>query len=319
MPEGDTIRRLADRITERFAGQTCSRCVTRDPRLVGLDLVGAEMVGADAFGKHLFVRFRRPAGELLSLHAHLLMDGRFVVGPASKEPEWRRRIELWFADGRLTGLDVPLLGMVPTAREHELIDHLGPDLCGPTAPDPEVVAARLQHDPEVPLAAALLDQRNVAGFGNVYAVELPFVVGLSPNQPVGGIDGLEGLLAIGTPMIRRHAVSGPRNTTGRRLGTADHFVYGRQSCPVCATVLRHWNDRDSPWGRVSAWCPTCQRLEPRRSVDLVRARRLLALHPVRRDPLFPRATPVVEPASATGQAGSAGQGPDGLPEVSAGR
>lgn len=288
MPEGDTIRRLAERITERFAGQRCVRSATRDPRLVGLDLTGVAFVEADAFGKHLFLRFVRDTGECVTVHAHLLMDGRFVVGPASKEPEWRRRIELWFADGRLTGLDIPLLHVLPTEREHELIDHLGPDLCGPTPPDPTVVAARLQHDPDVPLAAALLDQRNVAGFGNVYAVELPFVVGVSPNQAVGTIGDLEGLLAIGTPMIRQHAAAGPRNTTGRRLAAADHFVYGRQSCPVCATLLDHWHAHDSPWGRSSAWCPSCQRVEPERSVDLVRARRLLALHPVRRDPMFPR-------------------------------
>jgi endonuclease-8 len=289
VPEGDTIRRLADRITERFAGQRCTRSVTRDPRLVGLDLTGVAFVEADAFGKHLFLRFVRETGERVTVHAHLLMDGRFVVGPASKEPEWRRRIELWFADGRLTGLDMPLLHALPTEREHELIGHLGPDLCGPIPPDPTVVALRLQHDPGARLAAALLDQRNVAGFGNVYAVELPFVVGVSPNQPVGTIDGLEGLLAIGMPMIRQHAARGPRNTTGRRLGTADHFVYGRQTCPVCATMLAHWDDRESPWGRLSVWCPSCQRVEPERSIDLVRARRLLALHPVRRDPMFPRA------------------------------
>ncbi|MFN8024615.1 MAG: DNA-formamidopyrimidine glycosylase family protein [Acidimicrobiales bacterium] len=287
MPEGDTIRRLADRIAERFAGQTCTRCVTRDPRLVGLDLTGDVLRDADAVGKHLFLRFESSEGRRRTVHAHLLMDGRFVVGPASKEHEWRRRLELWFDDGRLTGLDVPLLGVVPTEREHELVDHLGPDLCGAVAPDPVVVASRLQRDPDVPLAGALLDQRNAAGFGNVYAVELPFVVGVSPNQPVGGIDGLDGLLAIGIPMIRQHAAKGPRNTTGRRLGTADHFVYGRQSCPVCATPLKHWTDRDSPWGRISAWCPACQRVDERRSVDLGRARKLLALHPVRRDPMFP--------------------------------
>ena len=133
----------------------------------------------------------------------------------------------------------------------------------------------------------MLDQRNVAGFGNVYAVELPFIVGVSPNQPVGTIDGLDGLLAIGTAMIRGHAINGPRNTTGRRLNSADHFVYDRTSCPVCATRLDRWDDTNSPWQRVAWWCPRCQpQVAPPRSVDLVRARRLLALHPVRRDPLF---------------------------------
>ncbi len=285
MPEGDTIRRLADRIGRRFAGQRCTRCVTRDPRLVGLDLTGAVLREADAVGKHLLLRF----DDGRTLHAHLLMHGSFDVGRASPVPEWRRRVELWFEDGRLTGVDVPILGVVATSREDQVVGHLGPDLCGVEAPDPLIVAARLQRDPDVPLAGALLDQRNVAGFGNVYAVELPFIVGVSPNQPVGSVDGLEELLAIGTPMIRQHAANGPRNTTGRRLTTPDHFVYGRQSCPVCATRLESWTDVDSPWGRVSTWCPVCQRVEARRSVDLVRARRLLALHPVRRDPMFPAA------------------------------
>ena len=309
MPEGDTIRRLADRISERFGGQRCLRSVVRDPRLVGLDLTGAVLEAADAFGKHLFLRFARDSGERVTVHAHLLMDGRFSIGRASTEPEWRRRLELWFTDGRLTGIDLPLLRAIPTEREHELIDHLGPDLCGSEPPDPLVLALRLQREPDVALAAAMLDQRNVAGFGNVYAVELPFIVGISPNQPVGGIVDFASLLDIGVPMIRMHAERGPRNTTGRRLGTADHFVYGRQSCPVCGASLAHWTDRDSPWGRISAWCPACQRVEPSRSVDVARARRLLALHPVRRDPLFPRSeTPTAGTARTASNAPIDGPG-----------
>jgi endonuclease-8 len=290
MPEGDTIRRLADRIGARFVGHRVERCVTRDPRLVGLDLTGRTMVEADAVGKHLLLRF----DDGRTLHSHLLMTGSWRVGRAATEPEWRRRVELWFDDGRLTGIDVPILGVVATTHEDVIVGHLGPDLCGTAAPDPLAVAARLQRDPDVPLAGALLDQTNVAGFGNVYAVELPFIVGVSPNQPVGSIVGLDGLVAIGTPMIRQHAAAGPRNTTGRRLGTADHFVYGRRNCPVCATPVSSWDERTSPWGRQSNWCPTCQRIEPTRTVDLPRARKLLALHPVRRDAMFP--TAVADPS-----------------------
>lgn len=283
MPEGDTIRRLADRITKRFRGQRVTRCITRDPRLVGLDLGGATLTEADAVGKHLLLRF----DDGRTLHAHLLMQGSWRVGPRATEPEWRRRVELWFEDGRLTGIDVPLLGVVATALEDQVVGHLGPDLCGPIAPDPDLVAVRLQSDPDAPLAGALLEQRNVAGFGNVYAVELPFVVGVSPFQPVGSIIGLDGLLRIGTPMIRMHAQQGPRNTTGRKLGSADHFVYGRTVCPVCAERLERHEDGATPWGRMTVVCPSCQRVTSEREVDLVRARRLLALHPVRRDPMFP--------------------------------
>ncbi|MEK7423080.1 MAG: DNA-formamidopyrimidine glycosylase family protein [Actinomycetota bacterium] len=289
MAEGDTIRRLADRITARFGGQRCMRCVTRDPRLSGVDFTGSVLVAAEAVGKHLLIRF----ADGRTLHSHLLMSGSWRVGAAAREPEWRRRVELWMEDGRLTGLDLPLVGMVRTELEGQIVGHLGPDLCSAVAPDVVVVTMRLQRDRDAPLGGALLDQRNVAGFGNVYAVELPFIVGVSPFQPVGTISDLDGLIRIGTPMIRLHARLGPRNTTGRRLATADHFVYGRRgrACPFCATILDGCDDRTSPWQRTSVWCPGCQRIEPTRTVDLGRARRLLALHPVRRDPMFPRSPP----------------------------
>ena len=139
MPEGDTIRRLAEKIDRRFAGQRVQRCVTRDPRIVGVDLTGAVLQGADAHGKHLLIRF----DDGRTLHTHLRMDGSWRVGPAATEPEWRRRIELWMEDGRLTGLDLPIVGIVATAQEERVVGHLGPDLCGPEEPDLDEVLDRL--------------------------------------------------------------------------------------------------------------------------------------------------------------------------------
>jgi endonuclease-8 len=287
MPEGDTIRRLAERINRRFAGQRCERSVTRDPRLVHVDLAGAVLTEADAHGKHLLIRF----DDGRTLFAHLRMDGSFTVGPAATESAWRRRVELWMETGRLTAVDVPVLGIVKTVDEHQIVGHLGPDLCGADLPDLDDVLERITAQPDVPLAGALLDQRNVAGFGNVYAVELPFVVGVSPNQPAGSVEGLPDLLGLGAAVIRTNAARGPQNTTGRKLQVADHWIYGRRGrpCPLCGSRLDGWDERDSPWRRVAMWCPSCQPVEPSRSVDLGRARRLLALHPARREPTFPRA------------------------------
>lgn len=286
MPEGDTIRRLAERIDRRFAGQRVQRCVTRDPRLVGVDLTGRVLLGADAVGKHLLVRF----DDGRTLHAHLLMTGSWRVGPAATEPEWRRRIELWLDDGRLTGLDVPLLSMIATADEGETVGHLGPDLCAPEPPDLATVVANLRRAPDEPLGGALLDQRNVAGFGNLYANELPFVVGVSPFQAVGTIGGLDDLVGIGTALIRVNAARGPQNTTGRRLATDDHWIYAKRGrpCPLCATTLDGAGEREVPWRRVTTWCPSCQPQAERAVADVDRARRLLALHPARREPSFPR-------------------------------
>jgi endonuclease-8 len=286
MPEGDTIRRLADKIGRRFAGERCVRCVTRDPRLVGVDLSGASVVDVDAIGKHLLIRFDNGT----TLHSHLRMDGSWTVGPPAREPEWRRRIELWMETGRLTGVDLPIVELLSTADEERAVGHLGPDLCGVDVPDLEEIVERLQRDPSAPLAAALLDQRNVAGFGNIYAIEVPFIAGVSPNQPVGTIEGLERLVGVGTALIRTNAERGPQNTTGRRLNAADHWIYGRRGrpCPLCATTLDGWEERESPWKRVSVWCPECQRVDDRRDFDAARAFRLLALHPARRQPSFPR-------------------------------
>ena len=241
--------------------------------------------GADAHGKHLLIRF----DDGRTLFAHLGMDGSFRVGPAATEPAWRRRIELWMEDGRLTGLDVPAIGVVATADEDRIVGHLGPDLCGPEPPDLDVVVARMADDAGAPLAGALLDQRNVAGFGNVYAVELPFLVGVSPRQPVGTIDGLR------RAARARHR----RHPDQRRPWAAEHdgppaaprrpldLRPPRSPVPAVRRPARRLERAPAPWRRVSVWCPACQPVEASRTADLDRARRLLALHPARREPTFP--------------------------------
>ena len=286
MAEGDSIRRLAQRINQRLAGQRVLHCVTRDPRLVGVDLTGAVLLGADAAGKHLLIRF----DDGRTVHAHLRIDGSFVVGRRSDAEPFRRRLELSFAGGMLTAVDVPVLEIVATAAESRVVGHLGPDVCAAVPPDLDVITARLVRQAEVPVAAAILDQRNVAGFGNVYAVEVPFIAGVSPNQPIGTIGGLLDLVDLGVALIRHTMRSGTRNTTGRRLRSPDHWVYAKRGrpCPLCGARLNGWTDLDSPWRRVSVWCPQCQPLVNDRDVDTARIARLLALHPARRDLSRPR-------------------------------
>jgi endonuclease-8 len=288
MPEGDTLRRLANRIDDRFGGAIVERCVVRDPRLVGFDVAGETLVDADAYGKHLFVRF----GDGRSLHAHLRMTGSFIVGRTPRDPDWKRRIELWFEAGRLTGIDVPILGVVRTSDESSITNHLGPDLCAPAGePDPDVVAARIVREPDRPLAGALLHQQNVAGFGNIYANDVPFIVGISPFQPVGSIAGLRDLVAVGTALIRSNAERGPQNTTGRRLQTDARWVHGvgrGRPCPWCGERLEHRSEQVTPWSRSITWCISCQPDVARSTVDLARTRRLIGLHPAVKQPYFPR-------------------------------
>jgi endonuclease-8 len=286
MPEGDTLRRLADQVAAHFAGDVVERATMRDPRMVGVDLVGRTLVDADAYGKHLFVRF----DDGRSLHAHLLMTGSFAVGRPSREPEWRRRVELQLSRGPMVGEMVPILGMIRTRDEHEITDQLGPDLCRPgQAPDPDEIVRRMLRQPGDPLTGSMLDQRNAAGFGNIYANDVPFIVGISPFQPVGTIDGLADAIAIGTALIRVNARRGPQNTVGRRLQTDARWMHGtgRRPCPVCGDRLDYRSERQTSWRRSITWCPTCQPEHGTSKVDLDRARRLIALHPAVNDPSFP--------------------------------
>ena len=184
--------------------------------------------------------------------------------------------------GRLTGIDLPVVELIATTRESEVVGHLGPDLCGPELPDLDEVVERLQRDRDAALATALLDQRNVAGFGNIYAIEVPFIAGVSPNQPIGAIEGLDQLVGLGTALIRTSAERGPQNTTGRRLNTADHWIYGRRGrpCPICGDDARRLGRARQPVATGVGVVPELvSESTTQRRVDAARISKLMALHP----------------------------------------
>lgn len=277
MPEGDTIRRLADDVRRRFMEQTVQSSIFRHPRYANADLSGRQLIDVDARGKNLLMRF----DDGRTVHIHLKLQGKVVFGKPTRGAEWRQRIDLNFERGRMVGIDLPMLNLLKTRDEHQIIGHLGPDLCGDY--DHELAVQRIATWPDWPIAQAMLDQRLVAGFGNIYAVETPFIVGLSPFTPVGKIDRLSELIAIGAALIRTNARFGPQNTVGRRLDTSLHWVLNRniRVCRVCRGAVKRYTDRDTPWQRRSAACVSCQRPE-NESVDLDRAASLLSLHPCRR-------------------------------------
>ena len=214
------------------------------------------------------------------MHLHLLMQGRVHLNAPYSVPEHRRRFELAFDGGVLTGVDIPLLHVLDTRREGDFVGHLGPDLCG--AYDHSAAIARLAACGQMPLSAALLDQRVIAGFGNIYAVETPFICGVSPFVPVDSLTTVEPIVSIGAALIRTNAIRGPQNTTGRQLERSMHWVLsGRHRvCQVCGTRLRRLSGDDSPWHRRTTWCPTCQPADAS-TPDLERARGLMELHPAR--------------------------------------
>ena len=276
MPEGDTLRRLADRVAGTYLGETVRSSMFRHPRLALVDLAGRTLDAVDSTGKHLLFRF---SGGI-TMHLHLLMQGRVHLTAQFSVPEHRRRFELAFDTGVLTGIDIPLLHILDTRREADFVGHLGPDLCG--VYDHAAAVGRLAAAGDRPLSAALLDQRVIAGFGNIYAVETPFICGLSPFASTNALADVEPIVSIGAALIRTNAARGPQNTTGRQLDRSMHWVLSGKSrvCQICRGRLRRLSGAETPWQRRTAWCPSCQPAEAV-APDLARAKRLLALHPAR--------------------------------------
>lgn len=275
MPEGDTIRRLAATIEHRFLGQAVTSCVFRHPALATASLADLRLESADARGKHLLIRF----SDGRTLHIHLLMQGRVTFRRASDVPDWRRRFEIAFESGVMTGIDVPKIELIKTSTEPQILDFLGPDLCG--SYDHAVATERLRSAKDRPLSEALLDQRLIAGFGNIYAVETPFICGISPFQTVETIEDINRVVAVGAALIRTNARRGPQRTTGQNRVPGDHWVLSndRRRCLICGSKVRRYRGEQTPWRRRTAVCPTCQAISDKRTVDQARVRHLLRSHP----------------------------------------
>jgi endonuclease VIII len=265
MAEGDSIARLAARLHARTAGATILRSDFRHPRWATADLSGQAITGWHPRGKHLLMR--TDAGW--TLHSHLRMSGSWsVLRPGSRHPR-DLRVALWLDDRRAprpsggaladarvaAGVALPVLTLVRTRDEARVVGHLGPDLLGDD-PDLDLAAARLRAEPDRPAVLALLDQRNVAGLGNMWAQELLFLERVSPWRRIVEVD-LPPLLARGRDLLVDAVARNPRQTTTGDPRTP-HFVYGRKGRPClrCGTRIAF----RAPDGHVREtwWCPTCQ-------------------------------------------------------------
>ncbi|MGW2847706.1 DNA-formamidopyrimidine glycosylase family protein, partial [Streptomyces sp. NPDC001274] len=179
MPEGDTVLRTAGRLHTALAGRTLTRCDLRVPRFATADLTGRTVLGVVPRGKHLLLRVEGG----LTLHSHLRMDGAWrVYGPAERwrgGPAHQIRAILGNAEQTAVGYRLPVLELLRTRDEEKAVGPLGPDLLGPDW-DAATALRNLLAEPTRPLGEALLDQRNLAGIGNVYKAELCFLARVTP-------------------------------------------------------------------------------------------------------------------------------------------
>lgn len=267
MPEGHTLRRLADDLAAAFAGQPV-RVSSPQGRFAADAAVldGQTVVGADSAGKHLFVEF---PGERF-VHVHLGLIGKFDLHPGpAPQPVGQVRLRLESATTYADLRGAILCDLVGRDRLDSVLASLGPDPLRADA-DPEAAWSRIRRS-QRPIGDLLLDQTVIAGVGNVYRAEVLFRHRMHPLRPgktlrPGQLRSIwEDLVALMREGVRTgridtvHSEHTPE-AMGRPPRVDDHggevYVYRRtgQPCLVCGAKVR-----TSPLaGRNLFWCPRCQ-------------------------------------------------------------
>jgi endonuclease-8 len=248
MPEGDTIERIAQRL-QPLVG-TVPAIATPHPRTAALRLVerlaGQVLQRIEARRKHLLMEF----DSGLTMHIHLRMTGRFRIAPAGVEirgPAHQRWLELAGAGIHAVLFNGPVLELLTPAQValHPALRKLGGDVMD-AGFDPAAAVRRLRgRDPSDAIGSALLDQRMLAGIGNVWRSEVLHALRILPARQLRSLDDatLELIASTAATMLHR-----PR----------PRAVYGRtgKACPRCGAIVTSAVVGDD--GRRSYWCPGCQ-------------------------------------------------------------
>jgi len=258
MPEGDVVWYTARRLHEALAGRVLTRSDFRVPRLATADLSGDVVTETVSRGKHLLTRTKSG----LTVHTHLKMDGSWRVRPAAERLRDSHRIRLLLAneEWQAVGYQLGVVELIRTSEEPRVTRHLGPDLLGPDW-DRDEAARRLAAEPDRPIGEALLDQRNLAGIGNIYATEMLFLRGVDPWRSVGDVADLDALVELGRRLLGANKTRIGHVTTGDTTPGRRNWVYGRagQPCRRCGTKIRRCEQGAAGEERVKFWCPACQR------------------------------------------------------------
>ncbi|HVW82163.1 MAG TPA: DNA-formamidopyrimidine glycosylase family protein [Mycobacteriales bacterium] len=260
MPEGDTIWRTAKRMHAALAGDVLATTDFRVPKLATADLTGRRVLEVVARGKHLLARLE----DGITVHSHLEMDGSWRVFDAAERwrggPAHEIRVVLATQHRSAVGYRIPVIDVVETAKEAELVGHLGPDLLDPDFDRDEAVR-RLAAASDIAIADALLDQRNLAGIGNVYKSEILFLSGVEPWTAAGRVPALPRMVDLARRLLAANKDRDQRITTGIRRPGEQTWVYGRggRPCRRCGTPISRRMQGEPGRERVTYWCRRCQR------------------------------------------------------------
>lgn len=262
MPEGDTVYLLARRLRAALDGVLLDVGRLNVPAHATENLTGCVLTGHRTYGKHLFTDF----DDGTTLHTHLKMSGSWTVVRAGRKIPSRLtpdvRVHLSATDGPTAyGLTLPIVDFGTTREMNRLVSHLGPDPLSPIF-DADIAAANITAQGVRPIVASLLDQRVVAGPGNLWANEICFLRGLWPWSPSSAVDAPR-LIALLSRALRHSvtAAGAVQVTTGDRRRGRRHWVAGRagKPCLRCGTTVRVVAELPGdPERRRTWWCPHCQ-------------------------------------------------------------
>ncbi len=257
MPEGDTVWRTARRLDAALSGRALTKSDFRVPQWAELDLTGQTIIETVSRGKHLLTRLPD-----VTVHTHLKMEGSWHVYRLSspwRSPAFQARVVLANDTWQAVGFRLGSVDVVERSAEHTLVGHLGPDLLGPDW-SLEQALLRLGARPERPVGEALLDQRNLAGIGNMYKAEVCFLLGVHPCTPLGEVDVLPQLIDKAHRLLLVNKDRADQTTTGNLRQGQRLWVYARrgQPCRRCGTKIRAVETPADGTERVTYWCPVCQ-------------------------------------------------------------
>ena len=253
MPEGDVLFRTASTLRRWIGGREVTAATSLVPGVEAERLVGRTVETVDAFGKHLLVRL--DSGQVL--HTHLRMTGSwhvYTAGEAWRRPERQARLVLTCGPRVAVCFNAPVIELLaPSAeRAHPSLRNLGPDVLADPL-DLDAIRRRARSNPpDRPLGELLLDQRVVAGIGNVWRCEALWSEGHHPWTTLGELDDgqLDALVATAGRLMRANL-----SPVGR---PEKHRVYGRagRPCPRCGTLVEARAQGEQ--ARTAYWCPACQ-------------------------------------------------------------
>jgi endonuclease-8 len=257
MPEGDTLLRTAAGLRPFLVGRDVLAARAQGPGAVPQvqRVIGKRVDAVEAQGKNLLIRF--DGG--LEIRTHLRMHGswhRYRPGERWRRPPGRARLVLEVDGAVAVCFDAPVVELFETRAEplHPVLASLGPDLLKSDFDAAE--AHRRLRSPErrtMTISAALLDQRAMAGLGNIWRNETLFAERIDPFALVGDID--DETLDRLTATARRLLLASAGLTPGR----APTRVYRRtgRPCPRCGKSIRS-APLSAEVPRTTYWCPSCQ-------------------------------------------------------------